>query len=63
MKISPNDYVDFRNLLYCTGNKKYLTLEKITGHRIGAMLRKYASSNEYDKADDIRKIYSDMMMR
>ena len=57
MKLKSNDYVDFRNLLYCTKNEKYLTLDKSTDNRIGGMLRRYGASYELECAEKIKNEY------
>ena len=54
MKVQPNDYIDFRNLIYCTGSYKYLTLERTSGNRIGGMLRKYGQSYVHKHSNTIR---------
>ena len=57
MKLKSNDYVDFRNLLYCTNEEKYLTLEKSTGNSIGGILRQYGSRYELEHAEKIKQEY------
>lgn len=56
MKVSENDYIDFRNLIYCTGECKYLTLESTSGNRIGGMLKKHGNSYVYEHTEKIRTI-------
>lgn len=46
-KAKPNDYVDFMNLVYCTDNYKYLTLEKLKGNRIAKMIVKSSVGYKY----------------
>lgn len=57
IKIKSNDYVDFRNLLYCVNDRKYLTLEKSTSNRIGGILRKYGADYELENAEQIKQQY------
>lgn len=56
MKMSENDYIDFRNLIYCTGEYKYLTLESTKGNRVGSMLKKHGNSFVYKHTESIRKV-------
>jgi len=56
IKIKGNDYIDFRNLLYCAEKDKYLTFERSTSKKIGGMLHLYGHSYELDCTDQLRKI-------
>ncbi len=46
-KFDKNDYIDFMNLLYCTNEFKYLTLESEKKNRLGKMLELSQYSNKY----------------
>jgi len=46
-KAKPNDYVDFMNLVYCTTEYKYLTLEKLKGNRIVKMINTSSVGYKY----------------
>ncbi len=56
MVFKPNDYVDFRNLLFCTHDSKYLTLENATSQKIGGMLHRYGGKYELENAEEIKNI-------
>ena len=52
--IKENDYVDFRNLIYCHDNLKYLTFEGIKRQRIGNMLETHCKSWLIDDIQELR---------
>lgn len=55
-KIKANDYVDFRNLLYCTDGCHYLTFEKNTKMGVAKMLKIYAPQFVVEHMEDIRNV-------
>ncbi len=46
-KAKPNDYVDFMNLVYCTSDYNYLTLERLKGNRIAKMINDSSVGYKY----------------
>jgi hypothetical protein len=46
-RFDKNDYIDFMNLLYCTDDFKYLTLETEKKNRLGKMLELSQYSKKY----------------
>ena len=61
IKIKSNDIIDFRNLLYCGGNDKYLTLERGgMSKKIGGMLHLYGANHEMSNINNIRQTATDL---
>lgn len=52
--IKPNDYVDFRNLIYCHDNLKYLTFEKNKGQCVGNMIETHCKSWLINEIEELR---------
>jgi hypothetical protein len=53
-KMKANDYVDFRNLIYCHGNMKYLTFEGISHQSVGKMIETHCKAWFINEIDELR---------
>ena len=60
MRIKPNDYVDFRNLIYCQKESRYLTFESSKGERVGGILQTHCKSYLIPNIDKLRAINEDL---
>lgn len=54
-KVKPNDYADFRNLVYCNNGHKYFTFENTQKQGVGKMLDLYCKSWLIPEADVLRQ--------